>query len=175
MIQFSIIDKVDLFKQKSEVICSDLIHTSVSKDKLQRDFRKLENKLKIEQAKKKALQIKKVELEKKIMEINKEVGNIIVNTLIEEKDIEIQNLKKKLKMPHEAHVQTAKLKIVPQEKEILENELQNTKAKVGAFMDQKEKLEGQIKLLKDKVDRLSSSDPNFSLASKLGNLSVKEV
>ena len=41
------------------------------------------------------------------MEINKEVGNIIVNTLIEEKYVEIQNLKKKLKIPHEAHVQTA--------------------------------------------------------------------
>ena len=41
------------------------------------------------------------------MEINKEVGNITRKTLIEEKNVEIQNLKKKLKMPHEAHVQSA--------------------------------------------------------------------
>ena len=40
------------------------------------------------------------------MEINKETRNITVNTLIEENDVEIQNLKKNLKMPHEAHVQT---------------------------------------------------------------------
>ena len=116
-------------------MCSYLINTFVSKDKLQRDFKKLENKLKTEQAEKKDLQINKVELEKKIMEVNKEAGNIIVNTLIEEKDVEIQNLKKNIKMPHEAHVQTAKLKIVLQEKEILENELQNNKEKVGTLMD----------------------------------------
>ena len=156
-------------------MCSYLINTFVSKDKLQRDFKKLENKLKTEQAEKKDLQINKVELEKKIMEVNKEAGNIIVNTLIEEKDVEIQNLKKNIKMPHEAHVQTAKLKIVLQEKEILENELQNTKAIVGTITDHKEILEGQIKLLKDQVDWLSSSDPKFSLVLELGNLSVKEV
>ena len=57
MIQFSIVDKVDLFKKKSELICSDLINTSISKYKLHRDFKKLENKLKTEWAEKKALQI----------------------------------------------------------------------------------------------------------------------
>ena len=41
--QFSVVDKIDLFKQTSEIICSDLISTFVSKDKLQRDFKRLEN------------------------------------------------------------------------------------------------------------------------------------
>jgi hypothetical protein len=41
------------------MICSDLIITSVAKDRLQRDYKKLENKLKTETAEKKALQIKK--------------------------------------------------------------------------------------------------------------------
>lgn len=58
MSQFNIVDKVDIFKQISEIICFGLISTSVSKEKLQRDFRKLENKLRIEQAEKKDLQIK---------------------------------------------------------------------------------------------------------------------
>ena len=44
--QFSVIDKVDLFKQTSEIICSDFINTFVFKEKLQRDFKRLENKLK---------------------------------------------------------------------------------------------------------------------------------
>ena len=44
--KFSVVDKVDLFKQTNEIICSDLISTFVSKDKLQRDFKRLENKLK---------------------------------------------------------------------------------------------------------------------------------
>jgi hypothetical protein len=47
-----------------------LISTYVSKDKLVRDFKKLEGKIKTKQAVKKALQIKKADLEKKIVEIN---------------------------------------------------------------------------------------------------------
>ena len=76
-------------------------------------------------------------------------------------------------MPHESHVQTTELKSVLQEKEVLENELENTKAAVGTFKDQKEVLESQIKLLKDQVDQLSLSDPNFSLVTEIGKLSVK--
>ena len=94
MNQFNVVDKVDFFKQTSELICSNLISTTVSKDKLSRDFKKLEGKLKIEKAKRKALQIKKSELKKKIMEINKGVGNEAFNSLIQEKDVEIHYLKK---------------------------------------------------------------------------------
>ena len=70
MNQFNVVDKVDFFKQTSELICSNLINTIVSKDKLFRDFRKMEGRLKTEQVEKKALQIKKIDLEKKIVEIN---------------------------------------------------------------------------------------------------------
>ena len=94
MNQFSVVDKVDFFKQTTELIFLNLINTTMSKDKLFRDFKKLESKLKTEQAEKKALQIKKSELEKKIMEINKGVGNEAFNNLIQEKDVEIQKLKK---------------------------------------------------------------------------------
>ena len=107
MSQFSIVDKVDIFKKTSELICSDLISTSVSKEKLQRDFRKLENKLRTKQAEKKALQINNRELEKKIVEVNKETGNNTLNSLLEEKDAKIQNLKKKIKISRESHVQTS--------------------------------------------------------------------
>jgi len=79
----------------------------------------LESKLKIELTKKKALQIKKSELEKKILEINKGVGNETFNSIIQEKDVEIQNLKKQLKLPSEGPVQIVELKIVLQEKEVL--------------------------------------------------------
>ena len=78
-------------------------------------------------------------------------------------------------MPHEAHVQRTEMKSILQEKEVLENELQNTKPVVGSIKDQKEMLENQVKLLKDKVDQLSLSDPNFSLVTKIGELSVKDL
>ena len=46
MNQFSVVDKVDFFKQTSELICSNLISTLVSKDKLFRDFKNIEGKIK---------------------------------------------------------------------------------------------------------------------------------
>lgn len=48
MNQFSVTDKVDFFRQTSELICSNLISTSVSKDKLFRDVKNLEGKVKTE-------------------------------------------------------------------------------------------------------------------------------
>ena len=86
MNQFIVIDKVDFFRQTSELICSNLISTSVSKDKLFRDVRKLEGKVKIEQAKKKALQIKKAELEKKVVEMSQGNALASINKIVEEKD-----------------------------------------------------------------------------------------
>ena len=167
MIQFSMMDKVDFYKQTSELISSNLISTIVSKDKLFRDFKKLENKLKIEQVEKKALQIKNSKLEKKIVEINKGVGNDSINTLIQENDVEIQNLKKQLKFPHEGHVQIVELKTILQEKEVLQNEIQNTKAIVGIIKDHKNALEDQVKILKVKVDQLSIFDPSLTLVIEL--------
>ena len=72
-------------------------------------------------------------MEKKIKEINKGKGKETLNSLILEKDVEIQSLKKKLKIPHDSHVETAELKVVLQEKQALETELQDTKAIVGTF------------------------------------------
>lgn len=92
--QFSVIDKVDLFKQPSEIICSNFISSFVFKEKLQIYFKGLENKLKIKSLEKKALLIKNSYLEKEIKEISKGKGKETLNSLILEKDAEIQNLKK---------------------------------------------------------------------------------
>ena len=85
MNRFSVVDKVYFFKQTSELISSNLISTTISKDKLFRDFRKLEGRLKTEHDEKKDLQIKKIELEKKIVEINQGAGNESMNKIIQEK------------------------------------------------------------------------------------------
>lgn len=58
MCQFNVLDRVDFFKKTSQLICSDLINVFVSKEKLQRYFRKMERKLKTENTKKKYLKIK---------------------------------------------------------------------------------------------------------------------
>ena len=100
------VDKVD------QLICSNLMITTVSKDKLFRDFRKLEGRLKTKQAEKKDLQIKKIEIEKNIVETNQGKGNEAMNKIVGEKEAKIHNLKKQLKLPSESVVQTIELKIV---------------------------------------------------------------
>ena len=114
--QFSIVDEVDFFKQTSEIIYSDLIATSVSNDKLFRENKKLQNKVKTQNAEKKALQIKKDQLEKKLLDQSKQAGDSNLTLLIQEKDTEISSLKKNMKIPQEAYVQTVELKIVMEEK-----------------------------------------------------------
>ena len=114
---------------------SNLISTIVSKDKLVREFKKLEGKLRTKQDEKKGLQIKKSELEKKIIEINQGKGAEAMNKIVEEKEAEIQNLKKQLKLLAESVVQIVELKTILQEKEVLQTKLQNTKAIVGSITD----------------------------------------
>ena len=88
-------------------------------------------------------------MEKKIKEISKGKGKETLNSLILEKDAKIQSLKKKLKIPHDSHVDTVELKVVLQGKQTLETELLDTKAIVGTFQNQKEVLESQIQILKN--------------------------
>ena len=98
-----------------------------------------------------------------------------MNKIVQEKEAEIQNLKKQLKLPSEGVVQTMELKIVLQEKEVLQIELQNTKAIVGTIRDENVALEDQINSLKEKVDNMTIVDPSLSLASEFRSLLVIEL
>ena len=93
--------------------------------------------------------------------------------LIQEKDAEISSLKKKLKIPQEAYVETSELKIVMEEKDSLQKQLIDSQANFASCNNQKLLLEEQVKLLKEKIDQGSLADPSFTLASELGNLSVR--
>ena len=75
----------------------------------------------------------------------------------------------------EGHAQTSELKMVLQEKEDLQIELQNTKAIVRTIREEKEVLEDQIKKLNEKLENMTTVDSSISLASELGSLSVKEL
>ena len=175
MVQFSIVDKVDFFKQTSELIYSALIGTSVSMDKCFRENKKLQDKVKTQNVEKRALQIKKDQLEKKLLEQSKQSGDNNMTLLIQDKDVEISSLKKKLKIPQETYVETSELKTVMEEKKSLQKQLIDSQANYTVCNNQKLLLEEQIKLLQEKVDQGSSADPSSALASELGSLSVKDV
>jgi hypothetical protein len=95
--------------------------------------------------------------------------------LIQDKDVEISSLKKKLKMPQEAYVQTSELQTVMEEKVSLQKQLIDSQANYVVCNSQKLLLEEKIKILQEKVNQGSSTDPSFVLASELGSLSVKDV
>lgn len=67
------------------------------------------------------------------------------------------------------------MKVVLQGKQALEIELQDTKAIVGTFQNQKEVLESQIQILKNEIEQLPLKNPNFSNANELGKLLVKDM
>ena len=94
MNQFSVSDKVYLFKKTSELIWSDLISASVAKDRLQRNYKKLENKLKTEVPDKKAIKIKKTKLEKNILQISKGNADDALNKVISEKKLRFKAWKR---------------------------------------------------------------------------------
>jgi len=96
--QFSVVDRFYFLKEASELICSYLISVSILKEKLQRYYKKMENKLKTETAEKKPLEVKKGKLEKRIVELSKESGSKEITSLLQENDTEIQALEKKLKI-----------------------------------------------------------------------------
>ena len=81
------------------------------------------------------MQIKKIELEKKVLQITKGSADDTLNKIIEEKEAEIQNLKKKLNLPHAASVETTELKVFLEEKQNFEAKLQNVEATVGAIQN----------------------------------------
>ena len=60
--------------------------------------------------------------------------------IVQEKEVEIQNLKKQLKLPSEGVVHTMELKTILQEKEVLQTKLKNTKTIVGTIRDEKDSL-----------------------------------
>ena len=84
-----------------------------------------------------------------------------------------------MKKPQEAYVQTSELKIVMEEKGSLKKQLIDSQANFVACNNQKILLEELVKLLKEKIDQGSSTDPvedpSFVLALELGNLSVKDI
>ena len=62
-----------------------------------------------------------------------------------------------------------------EEKDSLQKQLIDSQANFSSCNNQKLLLEEQVKLLKEKIDQGSSVDPSFSLASELGNLSIKDI
>ena len=58
---------------------------------------------------------------------------------------------------------------------MFESELRNTKSIAGMFKAYNEEMEKKMQTLKDQVEKLSLSNPNFSLVIELGKLTVQDL
>ena len=122
--KISVPDKIQLHKQTTDVICSDLLHAIMKINKLQSLVDKMEVQLKHERVENKAnlIQIKK--LQGDVVSLGVKPGNMKeTKKLIEEKDNTIQVLKKKLKVPNAEHAQSSELFALQEEEEFFYQEM----------------------------------------------------
>ena len=115
--KISVPDKIQLHKQTTDIIYSDLLHAIMKINKLQALVDKMEVQLKHEKVENKAnlIQIKKLQAD--VISVESEPGNAqAAKKLLEEKDNTIQVLKKKLKIPNVEHAQSSELFILQEEK-----------------------------------------------------------
>ena len=116
--KISVPDKIQLHKQTSDIIYSDLLQAMMRINKLKILVDKLEIQLKHERVENKAntIQIKKLEAD--IISSGNERDNTqAVRRMLEEKDNALQVLKKRLKIPSSEHVQSSKLLALQEEKD----------------------------------------------------------
>ena len=108
--KISVPDKIQLHKQKRDIIYSYLLQAIMKINKLQDLVDKLEVQLKHEKVENKAnlIQIKKLQAD--VVSSGSEPGNAqATRKLLEEKDNTIQVLKKRLKIPNYEHAQSPEL------------------------------------------------------------------
>ena len=116
--KISVPDKIQLHKQTSDIIYSDLLQGMMRINKLQIFVDKLEIQLKHERVENKANTIQIKKLQGDIISSGNERDNTqAVRRMLEEKDNALQVLNKKLKIPGSEHVQSSELLALEEEKD----------------------------------------------------------
>ena len=114
----SVLDKIQLHKQTSDIIYSDLLQAVMKINKLQILVDKLEVQLKHEKVENKANTIQIKKLQEDIISSGNERDNTQpIRRMLEEIDNAIQVLKKRLKIPSTEHVQSSELLALQEEKD----------------------------------------------------------
>ena len=140
--KISVPDKIQLHKQTSDIIYSDLLQAMMRINKLQILVDKLEVQVKHEKVENKAnaIQIKKLQAD--IISSGSEKYNTqAVRRMLEEKDNALQVLKKKLKIPSTEHVQSSELLALEEEKDKVHQEMMEHKGRAVELQEEKDRWE----------------------------------
>ena len=178
--KISIPDKIQLHKQTSDIIYSDLLQAMVKINKLQILTDKLEIQLRHERVENKAnaIQIKKLQTDIVISD-----NTQAVRRMLEEKDNALQVLKKKLKIPGSEHVQSSELLALQEEKDKIHQEMMEYKGRAIELQEEKDKWEAernellsQISLMKkDQIDEKEIMEELMSQTPTGEDLSIVNI
>ena len=135
-------DKINFHKQTNEVLYHDLLHSTLSQNKLENKINRLEKQLKKEKGMSKDwfTQVKSFEVDLIEVGVNPQEKKP-VKRLLEEKDKTIQSLKKILKIPIIDHPQTEEMMMLQKERDDFHDEVLNLKAMVLQLQEEKEQLQ----------------------------------
>ena len=124
-------DKINFHKQASEVLCSDLLKSYLNKTKLESKLTKLEEQVKRERVASKGwkVQVKKLEADL-VAQGSKDKESKATKKLLDEKDKQIENLQKKLKIPVTDHPQTNEIMAYRKKNDDLKEEVLDLKSKL---------------------------------------------
>ena len=131
MDKIAIVDKIILHKQESKVLYPDLLKSYLNKTKLENKVAKLEEQVKREKVASKGwkFQVKKLENDL-IAQGPKDKESKTTKKILDDKDKQIESLKKKLKMPVTDPPQTGDIMAYKQKNHDLNNEVLDLNSKL---------------------------------------------
>ena len=113
-------DKVKFHKIFGEMLCNELSKNAITIDKAKKLLEKAATRLKQEKSNSRALNMQNASYKELIVKMGVDPVDITtIESLIKISQKEIQELRRKLKMPSSEHVQTQEISLVEAEKEIL--------------------------------------------------------
>ena len=145
-------DMIHLHKQKWDILFNHLLKITLALSKLYKG--KIENQLRKEKVENKAQQTQIKKLQTQLLAVggqsNKGAG---IQRLLDEKEKDIQLLKKKILIPATQLIQGPELAEIEKEKENLNNQLTNCQAKLMKFVDKENQWQKYLALVveSDKV------------------------
>ena len=133
------IDIIHFHRETNDIIYTRLLKSTLQVSKLESDKNKDHGLLWKEKVENKALRIKIKKLQEDLLKVNGQSDKGVVDQkLLNEKEKEVQVLKKKLKIPSTQLIHTSELTEFEKEKEALSTELSDCKAKL-LKLEEKEK------------------------------------
>ena len=139
---------IHFHREIGDILYTRLLKSTLQVSNLESKKKRAQDLLRKEKVENKALRIKIKKLEDNLLKVDGQSDKgAVTQKLLDEKEKEVQVLKKKLKIPSTQLIQTSELTEFQKEKEALNIELTNCKAKLLKLEEKEKQWEKYAKLL----------------------------